>query len=112
MELIRKVSFFIIQLSKTPDCLDDTITTSLAYTPKGTDYMNYISAFEDSDKFMLAVNKEIKILGSKKGNVIETLTHPKQVTQCFAFNDDTNIISTWRDAMVRVWELDEDGKYS
>lgn len=59
----------------------DTLTTHLAYSPKTTDFMNYIAPFDDSQKFMLAVNKEIKILDSQEGNVIETLVHPKQVTQ-------------------------------
>ena len=89
----------------------DAISGSLLYTPKTTDYMNYIAAFDDSSKFMLAVNKEIKILGSIEGDWIETLVHPKQVTQWFSFNDDLNVISTCRDAIVRVWKLDEDGNF-
>jgi hypothetical protein len=65
----------------------------LFYKPGNADYLNFISTFDDSAKFMVAVNKEIKILETLSGNVIDSLKHPKQVTQCFSFNDDMGIIS-------------------
>ncbi|CAI2372135.1 unnamed protein product [Moneuplotes crassus] len=88
----------------------DTLTSHLAYTPNTTDYMNYIAPFDDSSKFMLAVNKEVKILDSVEGNVLETLAHPKQVTQCFSFKDDEGIITTCRDGIVRMWRIDQDSQ--
>jgi hypothetical protein len=65
----------------------------LSYKPGSADYINFISAFDDSSRFMVAVNKEINILETLSGKVLDILKHPKQVTQCFSFNDDKGIIS-------------------
>ena len=83
---------------------------TLAYELGNVDFINYISSFDDSSKFMAAVNKDIKIIDTQRGEVLRTLTHPKQVTQCYAFNDDQNILSCCRDAIVRVYDLNNEGR--
>ena len=87
---------------------DDMITQKIEYTLSNQDFINYISPFDDSSKFMLAVNKDINIIEVEKGSVIETLTHPKQVTQWFSFNDDKNIVSLCRDTIVRIFDINDE----
>ena len=72
---------------------DDLVSQHLEFALSNQDFINFISPFEDSSKFMLAVNKDINIIEVEKGSAVETFTHPKQVTQCFSFNDDNNIVS-------------------
>lgn len=82
---------------------DDGTLKRLLYEPGNIDHINYISAFEESSKFMWAVNNKVQVLSSKDGSVLSTLDHPKQVTKCFAFNDDASIVTLCRDSIVRVF---------
>ena len=87
---------------------DDLVSQHLEFTLSNQDFINFISPFEDSSKFMLAVNKDINIIEVEKGSAVETFTHPKQVTQCFSFNDDNNIVSLWRDTIVRIFDINKE----
>jgi len=82
---------------------------SLKYTPGAVDYINFISPFDDSRKFLMAVNKDAMIMDSLSGEVRRTLPHPKQVTQLYAFNNDKSVISCCRDTIVRIYNLENEG---
>jgi hypothetical protein len=56
---------------------DDGIATILNLKLNEIDYINYISPLEDSTMYLIAVNKEVKVIDTLTGAIEQTYEHPK-----------------------------------
>jgi len=80
----------------------------LEYSPTHIDYFEYFAPFEDSTKFMAAVNNSIKIFHTETGVLLNELLWPESVNQCLPIFNGQKTVCLSKDSTVRLYYTEED----